>query len=541
MQIINLVQGSAEWHEHRATRFNASEAPAMTGESKYMSRDELLHMKKTGEVKEVDSFTQKRFDDGHAAEKAILPHVEKLINAELFPAIGEETVYGLKHLVSASFDGITMTQDIIFEHKLWNQNLVEQINNNLLDDHYAWQLDQQLLLSGAEYAFFACSDGTPQNFVWMKYYPDKERFDALLQAWSQFENDLESYEPQAKTVKPEAAAIMELPALSIEITGGVKNTNLALYKTSAMDFVESINTDLQTDHDFANAEATVKFLGEAEKKIDLVKQQALEQTADISELFRTVDEIKTVMSKKRLTLDKLVKAEKENIKRDILNNAAMEVAEFIESLESDLQGNHIREIEQREHISKAMKGKRTIDSLRSAANDMVATLKIEATQQAQLIKQNFSIIPEEYNFLFSDMNEICRKPFDDFSLLVKSRIAEHKEAEEKRLEAEREKIREEEQRKAQEAEKEREIKRQLESDSPIIDPDICIPKGVEVHQPEIKDGDSVPVQKFIDEECKEEALSDIIDSLIENGIGKQTARKVGNLIIDAKIKRVTFN
>jgi predicted phage-related endonuclease len=33
MKIVNLVQGSAEWHEHRRTHRNASETPIVLGVS----------------------------------------------------------------------------------------------------------------------------------------------------------------------------------------------------------------------------------------------------------------------------------------------------------------------------------------------------------------------------------------------------------------------------------------------------------------------------------------------------------------------------
>ena len=48
MKIIQLTQGSPEWHAHRAEHFNASDAAAMLGISPYMSRDELLKRMATG-------------------------------------------------------------------------------------------------------------------------------------------------------------------------------------------------------------------------------------------------------------------------------------------------------------------------------------------------------------------------------------------------------------------------------------------------------------------------------------------------------------
>lgn len=79
MKILNLVQGSPEWDAHRATHFNASDAPAMLGCSPYMTRSELLHRMHTGITPEVDPATQRRFDEGHQAEQLARPLAEEII------------------------------------------------------------------------------------------------------------------------------------------------------------------------------------------------------------------------------------------------------------------------------------------------------------------------------------------------------------------------------------------------------------------------------------------------------------------------------
>lgn len=62
MKIVDLQQGSPEWHAHRAKHFNASDAPAMMGASKYKTRTQLLQEYATGIRPEVDSATQYLFD-----------------------------------------------------------------------------------------------------------------------------------------------------------------------------------------------------------------------------------------------------------------------------------------------------------------------------------------------------------------------------------------------------------------------------------------------------------------------------------------------
>ncbi|MCP5345143.1 MAG: YqaJ viral recombinase family protein, partial [Pseudomonadales bacterium] len=101
MNLLNVLQGSEQWHEVRGKCFTASEAPAMMGASKYMTRDQLLHQKATGERPEISPGQQALFDRGHAAEASIRPVIEEIVGEELYPVTGTD---GGKLL--ASFDGI---------------------------------------------------------------------------------------------------------------------------------------------------------------------------------------------------------------------------------------------------------------------------------------------------------------------------------------------------------------------------------------------------------------------------------------------------
>ncbi|MCW7556456.1 YqaJ viral recombinase family protein [Endozoicomonas gorgoniicola] len=448
MKYINVQQGSQEWLDLRANHFTASEAPAMMGASKYTSRDELLKQKATGQTKEVTLQMQALFDRGHAAEEAARPLVEAMIGEELYPA----TAVG-DHNLLASYDGITVDDFIVFEHKLWNEKLAVQVRNNDLEPHYYWQLEQQLLISGAEKAIFVTSNGTQEQFESMEYLPVPERQQALIKGWEQFAIDLGNFhqEQQPEVIQPVGKELMELPALSIQLVGEVKNSNLPAFKSQALSFIQSINTDLQTDQDFADAEQTVKFCTKAEKELDIVKKQALAQTADIDELFRTVDHLKEEMRSKRLELNKLVKARKDAIKLEVIADAQSKLNEHITQLNlrlpvsipavvADFQG--------------AIKGRSAIKKIREAVNDTLAQAKIEATGYREKIETNLTFFEDtarDYDFLFADIQDVLVMEYDHMKLVVESRINEHKAAEEKRLEAERERIRLEEERKAKEA------------------------------------------------------------------------------------------
>jgi len=493
MKILNLRQGSPEWHAARLQHFTASEAPAMMGAHKNMSRTELLDFKTCGIGEDVSWWVQKMlFDKGHEAEAAARSIAERIVGEDLFPVVGVKEIDGLALL--ASFDGLTMLGDVVWEHKLFNAELADAINNGDLGDHYRWQLDQLLLVSGASRVLFMCSDGTEDNMAWMWHEPDQSRFDALLAGWRQFRDDLAGHQIAAPDTKPEAEPIKDLPTLVVQIDGGVKSSNLATYQQAALAYIDAINTDLTTDEDFAQAEANVKFCKSAETELDTVKKQALAQTADIDELFRTIDHLKEALRAKRLTLEKLVKARKQQIKQEIIAESKAALREHIATCEASLGGWRLPPVQA--DFAGAIKNKRTLSSLRDAAATELARAKIEATEVAMLMAKNratFNEVEAEFGFLFADIAKHMTKEPDDFRRLVDARIDEHKKAEAERLERERERIRQEEERKAREkAERLRQEKaaRSQRNDAAADDQ-----SAMQMHDPSSSDPEHLPTKK----------------------------------------------
>ena len=445
MHIINAIQGSQEWHNIRAKRFTASEAPAMMGASKYQTRDALLKQKATGHSEEVSPSQQRIFDKGHEAEAKAREIAEGIVGQELFPATIEDDAQRLL----ASMDGLTMLGDFGWEHKLANQALITATKAGELDDHYKWQMDQQMLVSGAVSIIFMCSDGTEENMAFTWYERDEARIKQLLAGWRQFEKDLAEYVPTESKVEAVGTAPNSLPTLRIELTGAVSTTNLPEFKERALAIIDGIKTELITDEDFSSADMAVKFLSKGEKQLEDAKSRALEQTASIDELFKTIDELKDAMRTKRLALDKLVKAEKENRRIAILTNAKQAMDKHVGDLEKAMEAQANCSVSMpaiNADFAGAMKGKKTISSLESAANDTLATAKIEANQIADIMRTNIAVLNEqvEYGFLFSDYQQLLTKASDDLNAVVKSRIADHKEAQAKKEAEDRERIRQEE-------------------------------------------------------------------------------------------------
>jgi len=441
MKIHNVAQGSQAWHALRANYFTASEAPAMMGASKQMKRTELLHAKKTGLDRDVSWWVQKNlFDKGHEAEALARPILEARIGEDLFPVVGTEGD------LLASLDGCTILGDVLFEHKMWNEQLAADVRAGSLDPHYYWQLEQQLLVSGAEKVIFVCSDGTEENFVSMEYAPVPGRAATLVAGWKQFQADLLDFTPAE--VVPEAVGKTpeSLPALRIEVTGMVTASNLEQFKAHSLAVFGSINTELETDQHFADAEKAVKWCGDVEERLEAAKQHALSQTESIDALFRTIDEISAEARAKRLMLDKLVKARKLSIREDIVMDAAKALQAHIDQINASLSGK-ARMPAVPADFAGAIKGKKTISSLRDSADSELARAKVSASQIGDGIRSNLASLDElaaDYLFLFNDVQQLVLKANDDLVALVKVRISEHQKAEEQKAEAQREQIRQQE-------------------------------------------------------------------------------------------------
>lgn len=411
------------------------------GASKYMTRAELLRQKKTGLAPDVSAAKQELFDRGHAAEEAAREILAARIGEDLYP------VTCSRDNLLASLDGMDMAEKVLFEHKLWNEKLAAQVRAEQLEAHYYWQLEQQLLVTGAEKVIFVCSDGTENNFVSMEYYPVPGRAEALAAGWKQFAADLEEQEaPVAKPVEKIGRAPEMLPAIHVEVTGMVKHSNLDQFRAMAMEAINNINTDLQDDQDFADAEKTVKWCTDVETRLSATKSHIMGQAQDIDAVIRTLDEVNEEARQVRLRLERLVKNRKQEIRDKIVLDANEAFRKHIADLEASF-GGKIRMPAVGIDVAGAIKGKKTITSLRDSADAELARAKVDASTIATGINQNLATLRDQaagFEFLFHDAQQLVLKASEDLQAVISNRINEHKQAEQLRQDQERERIRQEE-------------------------------------------------------------------------------------------------
>ncbi|MBP9149215.1 MAG: YqaJ viral recombinase family protein [Rhodoferax sp.] len=451
MELHNLTQGTPQWHAHRLTHFNASDAPAMMGCSPYKTRSQLLHEMHTGLVPEVDAATQRRFDDGHRFEELARPLAEDIIGDDLYPVVGS-----LQRL-SASFDGLTMDRKVSFEHKSLNADLREcmegEDESNRLALQYRVQMEQQLLVAGAEKCLFMASKWNGEELVEERhcwYASDPKLRQRIIDGWLQFAADLADYTPPVAEVKAVAAPQFGLPAVSIQVNGSIALIdNLQVFGAALTAYIERINRKPKTDQDFADLEATVKTLKNAEDALDAAESGALAQTDSIDSMRRTVAMYRETARTNRLLIDKLVKVEKESRKLAIVSEAAADLVSHIKALNARIGSSLMPAITS--DFPGAVKGLKSIDSMRDKVATELARCKIEANGIAGNITDNLRTIDAhpDHAFLFADAAQLVLKEPEFVVMAIKNRVADHQAKEAARIAAETARIAEQERIKAE--------------------------------------------------------------------------------------------
>lgn len=444
--IITLVQGSDAWMQHRSRSLNASELAVAMGISSNMRRDELVKCKATGIPFEHSDFVEQRvFAPGHEYENLARPFAQEDMGEELYPCVMAAEVDGLP--LSASLDGLDLLGEMTWEHKQATDALMTSLEAGVIPDEYHPQMEQGLLLSGAKRCMFSASKGTRESMrsVWYESNPDLRA--KIIPTWKQFMADVATYVPIEVLDKPVAAPITALPAVSVQVTGEIAvRDNFALFETALRDFIDNrLIREPSTDQEFADLDLQIKALKNAESALDAAEAQMLAQVSTVDTIKRTKDMLHKLARDNRLIAEKLLEARKLAIKGEIVAGGVAALAKHIRELNAAMPGDYMPQVPA--DFGGAVKGKRTVESLRDAVNTELARAKIAANEIATRIGVNIKHLQDKasaHKFLFLDTPTIVLKAPDDLQALVANRINEHQRQEAAKEEAQRERIRAEE-------------------------------------------------------------------------------------------------
>ncbi|RZI93238.1 MAG: endonuclease, partial [Rubrivivax sp.] len=326
MQQHDLKQGSPAWLAHRQTTHNASDAPAMMGCSPYEQRGALIRRLATGISPDVDAGTQKLFDDGHRFEALARPGAETIVGDDLSPLSGSIDA-GLSRPLAASFDGLTFMRDTNWEHKSLNEALRAILPAHGVGDHSVGarlplhnrvQLEQQMLVSGADQSLFTASKWNGDTLVEARhcwYASDPELRAQIVPGWAQLEKDVAAYAPTEAPEPAKAEALDHLPAVSVRLDGALSVAgNLPTFAQALKAFISKIPTKPATDNEFATVDAACKALKKAEETLDAAEAGALASITDVEAMRRAVAECRKLARDTRLAAEKLVERRKVEVK-----------------------------------------------------------------------------------------------------------------------------------------------------------------------------------------------------------------------------------
>jgi len=454
MQIVNLTQGSPAWHQHRAQHWNASDAPAMMGCSSYKTRSELVRELATGISPEADAATERRFADGHRFEALARPLAEEIIGEELSPCVGTEGK------LSASFDGLTFMSDTAFEHKSLNDRLRAVMYKDCtgadLPLQYQVQMEQQAAVAGCERILFMATkwapDGTLLEQLHCWYTPNPELRAQILAGWEQLALEVAAYVPADTSAAPVVAEPVEsLPAVAVQLQGSLAVvSNLDKVAVAVRAFIDGMVAKPATDQEFADAEAECKALKKGEEAMKAAVANALAQVSDVEAFTRTANDLADLMRTTRLAREKLVAAEKESRKAEIVASAQANLDQHIAALNQQRLGaSWIPRVAG--GFAEAIRGKKSLDNMRDAIAVVLTNAKADANALAGRLEANRQHLRQDdgdWIALFADFAAVGGKAPEDFQALAALRIGQHRQAEAKRLEAERARIRQEEQQRA---------------------------------------------------------------------------------------------
>ncbi len=442
--VHDFVQGSPEWHRHRATHYNASDAAQMLGISRFGSRADLVRLYATGGDREFSEHQMRVLARGHEIEETARAAVEGQTREELYPMVASRVVGGLR--LSASFDGVPMDESWAWECKSKNEALWASMLDGVIPPEYHPQLEHGQIVLGITGSLFTVSDGHEHIGSW--YESDPELRARIIAGWKQFAADVQAYVHVEVPPKVEAP-VESLPAVSVRIEGHLQVVdNLQVFGRRLREFVDRIPAQPETDEDFAVAESAVKTLEKAEAALTQAENAGLSQLETVEVMRRMVADLRSLARSTRLATTKLVEARKTAIRAEQIERGKREVAAFVREINAAWARPYlpVPSVD----FAAAIKGRRTVQTVRDAIDGAVAAAKIEASECAARIGTNLRAFEAcEYPALFADLAQIVTKAPDDFEAVLQARIARQKAEEERRMAAERARTEAEAQAKAQ--------------------------------------------------------------------------------------------
>ena len=231
---------------------------------------------------------------------------------------------------------------------------------------------------------------------------------------------------------------MDLPEIKLNITGKAE-TNLADYKTKALEVIKAINTDLNTDNDFTVAKLNIKELKTAEENLKQLKIDSLKSVSSIYEAFALIDEITEKLRSTRLDLNRITTKREKERRIELVKDYITKYYQFIEQQFKLIPETILKYHDSATHFynesydfDSAIKGKKSVSGCEKALDVELERVKLLIIEQTETINTNyktFQVIAKDKEHYFTNLVNLLKKPSSEFSTFVKLRLLEIEKAE----------------------------------------------------------------------------------------------------------------
>jgi putative phage-type endonuclease len=178
-KVERLLQGTPEWHHWRRQGIGASDAPVITGESRFKTPRVLWSIKTGRALQESDNPPARR---GRALESLARQAYEARMEIQMEPQC---VTHDQRDWMRASLDGLSFDGAVLLEIKcpmnLGDHALARAGN---IPPHYHAQIQHQLEVTGAEEAHYWSFDGA--QGVLVRARPDRDYITRLIDAEAAF-------------------------------------------------------------------------------------------------------------------------------------------------------------------------------------------------------------------------------------------------------------------------------------------------------------------------------------------------------------------
>lgn len=183
MKVVQLVQGTFEWHKWRREGIGGSDAPALLGVSPYKTRRQLYFEKVEGIEEEISPDKEFIFAKGHRVEGLIRKEFADLVGVEIIPICVEHSSESFRR---GSLDGYHANQGD-FEAKLVGQAVLSSARKGEIPQHHRVQILHNLAITESDKAYWFGHDGK-KNGVLVEVGRDEEEIKRITDAEHEFWN-----------------------------------------------------------------------------------------------------------------------------------------------------------------------------------------------------------------------------------------------------------------------------------------------------------------------------------------------------------------